>query len=294
MHNCPLFGQAREMPQSPKVSPKTTIIASTLVAWVVLGIASPWQSLSSSHSSAVGAVLISWGWALFLAVAVAVLVPSPISLTMTKCITPLMVIGSLIAASPAGIFGSLAAFIITQSALFGDVMVQGSAYGEETRFTLRTPMPYVVPSVVAWTLLSGGVVGGTLLVAAQNYVAGAPALLVGLLLTITVPRRLHRLSRRWLVIVPAGIVVHDHLVLAETMMSMRSKILTITKVNESGDAADFTGGVIGPRIAVHLKEADKVVLSKITAKTLGTLDALHVKAFSFAPRRLDAALAATR
>jgi hypothetical protein len=96
------------------------------------------------------------------------------------------------------------------------------------------------------------------------------------------------------VIVPAGVVVHDHLVLAETMMSMRSKILSISKVAASGEAADFTGGVTGPRIAVQLKEADKVVLSNITAKTLGTVNALHVKAFSFAPRRLDAALAAIR
>ena len=281
------------MPVATKMNPKTIIIASTLVAWVVLGVAAPWQSLGDSHSSSVSTVLLVWGWTLFLAVAVAVLVPSPISLTVTKCVTPLMTIGAFVAASPAGVFGSLVALIISWSALFGDVMVQGSAYGEETRFTLRTPVPYWAPSVLAWALLSGGLIGGTLMVAAENYVVGAPALLVGLLLTITVPRRLHRLSRRWLVIVPAGIVVHDHLVLAETQMSMRSKILSITKVNESGETADFTGGILGPRIAVHLKEADKVVLSKITAKTLGTIDALHVKAFSFAPRRLDVALAAS-
>ena len=282
------------MPFATKVHPKTIIVASTLAAWVVLGVAAPWQSLGDSHSNSVAIVLLVWGWTLFLAVAVAILVPSPISLTVTKCVTPLMALGAFIAASPAGIFGSLAALIITWSALFGDVMVQGSAYGEETRFALRTPVPYLAPSVVAWALLVGGLIGGTLLSAAQNYVIGAPVLLIGLLLTSTVPRRLHRLSRRWLVIVPAGIVVHDHLVLAETMMSMRSKILSITKVNESGEAVDFTGGIVGPRIAVQLKEADKVVLSKITAKTLGTLDALHVKAFSFAPRRLDVALAATK
>lgn len=280
------------MPQPPRVNPKTTIIASALATWVVLGVAAPWQSLGQDHSTAVGAVLTAWGWILFLGVAIAVLVPSPISLTVTKCVTPLMALGALIAASPAGIFGSLAALIITWSALFGDVMVQGSAYGEETRFTLRTPVPYWAPSTVAWALLTTGLVGGTLLIAAANYFIGVPVLLVGLLLARTVPRRLHRLSRRWLVIVPAGVVLHDHLVLAETHMSMRSKILSVSKVNESGETADFTGGILGPRIALHLKEADKVVLSKITAKTLGTIDALHVKAFSFAPRRLDVALAA--
>jgi hypothetical protein len=235
-----------------------------------------------------------WGWLFFLAVAIGALVPSPLSLTITKCITPVMVLCAFIAASPVGIFGALATFIISWSALFADVMVQGSAYGEETRFALRTPVPYWAPTVVAWSLLSGSLIGGSLLTAAEAYFVGIPLLAVGVALAYTVPRRLHRLSRRWLVIVPAGVVVHDHLVLAETMMSMRSKILSISKVAASGEAADFTGGVTGPRIAVQLKEADKVVLSNITAKTLGTVNALHVKAFSFAPRRLDAALAAIR
>ncbi len=282
------------MPQAPKVNPKTTIIASTLATWIILGVAAPWQQLANDYSSAVGIVLNVWGWLFFLAVAIGALVPSPLSLTITKCITPLMVLCAFIAASPAGVFGALAAFIITWSALFADVMVQGSAYGEETRFALRTPVPYWAPTVLAWSLLTGSIIGGSLLIAAETYFVGAPLLLVGVVLARTVPRRLHRLSRRWLVIVPAGVVVHDHLVLAETMMSMRSKILSISKVAASGETADFTGGVAGPRIAVQLKEADKVALSNITAKTLGTVNALHVKAFSFAPRRIDAALAAIR
>ena len=282
------------MPQAPKVNPKTTIIASTLATWIVLGIAAPWQKLADDYSSPVGIVLIVWGWLCFLAVAIAALVPSPISLTVAKCITPLAVVCAFVATSPIGIFGALATFIVSWSALFADVMVQGSAYGDETRFALRTPVPYWAPTVLAWALLSGSLLSGTLLIAASNYLVGAPLLAAGLFLARTVPRRLHRLSRRWLVIVPSGIVVHDHLVLAETMMSMRSKILSITKVDVAGESADFTGGIAGPRIDVHLKESDKVVLSNITAKTLGTVNALHVKAFCFAPRRLDVALAAIR
>jgi hypothetical protein len=282
------------MPQVPKVNPKTTIIASTVATWIILGVAAPWQQLADDHSSSVGIVLTVWGWLFFLAVAIGVLVPSPTSLTVTKCITPLTLLCAFLAASPLGIFGALSAFIISWSALFADVMVQGSAYGEETRFALRTPVPYWAPNVVAWSVFAGSLIGGSLLIAASNYVVGVPLVVLGLVLTRTVPRRLHLLSRRWLVIVPAGIVVHDHLVLAETMMNMRSKVFSITKVDAAGDTADFTGGVTGPRIAVHLTESDKVALSNITAKTLGTVNALHVKAFSFAPRRIDAALAAIR
>jgi hypothetical protein len=49
------------MPRTPSVNPKTFIIASTLVAWVVLGIAAPWQSLANDHSSVVSGVLNAWG-----------------------------------------------------------------------------------------------------------------------------------------------------------------------------------------------------------------------------------------
>jgi len=87
-------------------------------------------------------------------------------------------------------------------------------------------------------------------------------------------------------------VVHDHLVLHETIMAHTEKILSATRASDVGEAADLTGGVIGDRLTIALTEADKVVLSAITAKTLGTTEALHVKMFCIAPRRLNAALSA--
>jgi hypothetical protein len=170
-----------------------------------------------------------------------------------------------------------------------DYMVQGGAYGQEQRFALRTPVPFMAPAVLAWILLMGTVLGATFFLAAQLWWIGAVLLVMGVIALVTLPQRLHRLSRRWLVIVPSGIVIHDHLVLAETVMSPRNKIASITLVNEQSDSADFTGGVLGPRLAVELREADKIVLSKITARTLGTTEALHVRSFHVAPRRVHAA-----
>jgi hypothetical protein len=141
-------------------------------------------------------------------------------------------------------------------------------------------------------LYTASLLGGTLLLAARQYVAGAVLLAIGIVLTRTIPRRLHRLARRWLVLVPVGIVVHDHLVLHETIMAPTQKILSVARTSDVGEAADLTGGVFGERITVALTEADKVILSKITAKALGTTEALHVKMFCIAPRRLTAALSA--
>ena len=280
------------MARSNLVTPSRVIVAVAAVAWVALALASPWAALADDMSGPTGITTTVWGWLLWTTVMIALLVPSPASLTAVRCCAPVAVITGLLAASPLAVFASIVALMLGFSPLFADVMVQGGAYGEEQRFSLKTPVPSMVPTVIAWGVLVFCLVGGTLLVSAGRYAWGAPAALVGIVLATRVPRLLHRHARRWLVIVPSGIVVHDHLVLAETVMSLRSKIQRIEPVDEAGETADFTGGVAGPRLAVYLRESDKVVLSPITAKTLKTTQALHVTAFSIAPRRIHAARSA--
>ena len=277
------------MARALKITPPRIMLGVAVLAWLVVAIAAPWQTLADDSPTATSIAYVSWGWALWLVTAVALLVPSPLSLTAMRCISPIAVIASFGAVSPPSIFASLVALIIGFSPLFADVMVQGGAYGEERRFALKTPVPQMLPTVIAWSILSFSLIGGTLLTTDEQLLVGIPLLVIGVIFATRVPKLLHRHSRRWLVIVPAGIVVHDHLVLAETVMSPRSKIASLTTVTEAGESADFTGGVAGQRLAVQLREADKIVLSRITAKILGTTEALHVTTFSVAPRRLQAA-----
>jgi hypothetical protein len=282
------------MAVAPAFTPSRILLGVSVAAWVVVGYASPWQVLADDSSTATSIALLAWGWTLWVLTAIELLVPSPISLTTVRCVAPLAVIASFVAVSPLSIFASVVALIIVFSPLFADVMVQGGAYGEEKRFALRTPVPQMAPTVLAWAVLSFALIGGSLLVTQQQYIAGVPLAIIGIVLATRVPKMLHRHARRWLVVVPAGIVIHDHLVLAETVMSPRSKIASLTVVAEAGESADFTGGVAGSRLAVQLREADKIVLSRITAKILKTTEALHVTTFSVAPRRLAAALAAIK
>ena len=274
------------------LSPQRVIVGFATIAWMGLALTAPWLSAGADHSLAVSIVLATWGWALWVSVAIALLVPSPLSVTAVRTIAPLAVVVSFVALSPVAIFSSILMLVVTNSSLFTDVMVQGGAYGDEKRFALRTPMPYFAPAFVAWSVLTFTLVGGSVFTAARHYWLGVPLIVLGAVLARFVPRRLHRLSRRWLVIVPAGIVVHDHLVLAETMMTPKANVLSTTIVEAPSDSADLTGGILGARISIEMKEADKVVLSAITAKTLKTTEALHVKTFSIAPRRAHAALAA--
>ena len=272
--------------------PERIVVSVVLAAWVVLALSSPWQVIADDASRSVSWVLLTWSWLLWTAVGASLLVPSPMSLTIVRIVVPLSVVVSVVAGQPLAVFCSVVALIVCASPVFVDAMVQGGAYGDEKRFALRTPLPYVVPAVIAWVIYTASLVGGSLFLAAQQYVVGAVLVAIGILLSRTIPQRLHRLARRWLVLVPVGIVVHDHLVLHETIMAHTEKILSATRASDVGEAADLTGGVIGDRLTIALTEADKVVLSAITAKTLGTTEALHVKMFCIAPRRLNAALSA--
>ena len=278
------------MPSAP--SPRTVIVGVAIAGWLALGVTAPWHELGNPRSGAVAVTLVVWGWSLWTVGAVALLVPAPVSLTALRITSPLLAVFAAGAVSPLAVFGALLAMIVIASPLFADAMVQGSAYGDEKRFTLRTPMPAVAPAVVAWAVQSATLVGGSLLLASRAWVRGGILVAVGLFLARTVPLHLHRLARRWLVIVPAGIVVHDHVALGETFMVPTSKLRSIRLVEHPGDAADLTGGVLGPRIEVAMVDADKVVLSRTTARMLGTTEALHVLSFTFAPRRTAAALGA--
>ena len=285
-------GKARDMSKHPLLRPERIVVSVVIVAWVTIAIASPWQTIADDASRSVSWVLLTWGWLLWTSVAASLLVPSPTSLTIVRIVVPLSVVVSIAASQPLAIFCSVVALIVCASPVFVDAMVQGGAYGDESRFALRTPLPYVVPAIIAWLLYTAALIGGSLLLAAQQYIVGAVLVTIGILLSRTIPQRLHRLARRWLVLVPVGIVVHDHLVLHETIMAPSAKILSVARTSDVGEAADLTGGVFGERITIALTEADKVILSKITAKALGTTEALHVKMFCIAPRRLTAALSA--
>ena len=64
------------------------------------------------------------------------------------------------------------------------------------------------------------VAGGALLVAAEQYLIGVPLLLVGLAASWRGAKSLHQLSRRWIVFVPAGFVIHDYWSLAESPLKV--------------------------------------------------------------------------
>lgn len=270
------------------------------IAWLIVALCAPWWSLADGRSIAVSIALQIWGWGIWLVVGAALLVPTPASLTAIRITIPVVVTQSVAViwhGDPTqnaflqafAVAGAVVTWRLSYHRVVVDEMVQGGAYGQEIRFALRTPWPHILPAIVAWLLFIGSITTGTLFLAAQQWIAGAVLTAVGIALVRTVPRRIHRLARRWLVLVPAGIVVHDHMVLAETMMLRRHNITFVNMTDHAGEEADLTGGVPGSRLVIGARNADKVILTPIAAKLLKTGEALHVQSFAIAPRRCDAA-----
>ncbi|MFM9082473.1 MAG: hypothetical protein ACKOQ7_00940 [Actinomycetota bacterium] len=262
------------------------------LAWLALAVRAPWGSVSDTSSVDTASSILGWG--LWIVGTIAVLVPSAISLTFARYVAPLAVGSAIVAADPWASAAAAVVLVVVATSRFADLMVQGGAYGNEQRFCLRTPVPHMVPAALVWAAHPGSILTGVVACAAGAWPLGITMAVLGAVLTVTVPRRLHRLATRWLVVVPAGVVVHDHLVLGETFMVRRSTVTAVRVAPGPSEAADLTGGVAGARLEISLSSPEKVILSEITARLAKTTGALHVSTCAVAPRRPAAFLVAAR
>ena len=146
------------------------------------------------------------------------------------------------------------------SAEFGQVFAQGSAYGHERRFVLRPPVAFLLPAVVSWCVLCAVAIAAPAAAGGAGVVRSAcPAAVLAVAGGWFLGRRFHLLSRRWLVLVPAGVVVHDHLVLADTVMLPRANVRSMGLALADTQAADLTGPASGHAVEIELGDMVTVV-----------------------------------
>ncbi len=244
-------------------------------AWLVLPVLvgpSLADALADRSRSAqiVGSLLawVIWGIAL-----VAMLVPRAVTLTVVRMAVPgalAVATWSAIGAERAGWAAvGVAAGAVALLAMVGpgvsDGFVDGSSYGSERRAALRVPFAVLVgPVPLAWVAGAAAVVGGPLLLAAGQWVAGAAGVVVGLPVLVVVTRQLHLLSRRWLVFVPAGVVVHDPLTLTEPILLPRHLVTRVGPALADAPAdpttVDTTGGALGLALELSALEPFSVGL----------------------------------
>jgi hypothetical protein len=238
-------------------------------------------------------------WAAWAIVLVALLVPTTTSLTVVRVLGPAVTAVGVVAAiaghdlapTIAVVIATIVLIGLGSTAEFGQAFVQGSAYGDEARFPLKPPAGLALFAVpLAWLLFVGGVAVGPALLAAKVWVAGALATVVGVVLAAVCARALHRLSRRFAVIVPAGLVLHDHVLLTDTVLFRRAIVDSVGLAPADTTALDLTGGA--PGLAVEVRLNQEVPIGLAPSGLGHQARAVAVDALLFAPSRPGRLLAA--
>jgi len=227
----------------------------------------------STAEQVVAAVLCWLAWGIGL---VAVLAPRPAGLTLVRVIAPTLLVAVVVAvgsgnpstlAAIGGLAGTVVAAVLAADSSFAIASANAVAYGDEQRYPLRVPPAlFLGPLPAVRAVVVAGVVVGPLLVAGGHYLAGGVTVVIGLPLAALAGRALHRLSRRWLVLVPAGVVVVDRMSLVENTLFPREHIQLLRSLaaDESpGAALDLRmGATLGSLVATFDEPAELVLAAR--------------------------------
>jgi hypothetical protein len=185
-------------------------------------------------------------WAVWVVGLVALMILHPVTLTVIRTLAP-AIAGVALAASLAGEVDPLslavgfAVGVVAFAPSIGEAYVDAPSYGTERRLPLRPPVPLLVlPVPLAWLMVAAGLSVGPILLAAELWVAGGIAAAAGLVLAFIGIRALHGLARRWIVFVPAGIVLHDHLSTLDPFLC-RQKAINRLGALRAGDSLEGEG-----------------------------------------------------
>lgn len=281
-------------------SPPTLAVWALRALWVLvpLAVGPVLGDALDGRSDAVRDVATAMAWTGWLLVLIATLVPRASSLTAVRVGVPGALAAAAWAAGPGrpetdGVGGAIAvvvAAVATALALapvVGDVFVTGSAYGSERRFALRCPPALTALALVTWSVVAVAVTAGPLLLASEQWVAGGAALVVGAAVVAAGVRSLHQLSRRWLVFVPSGLVVHDPVARPDAVMAPRPLIEGLGPEPADDDALDLSLGATGLALVLVTSESLPVTVRR-GRQDLATRTATRV---AFTPGRPAAVLA---
>ncbi len=244
------------------------------VLWLTLPLSAgpALSALAEQRSTPVVATFGALAAGAWTAGTIAVLVPHPIGLTTLRLVTTAApAIGVLAAtvarqdtgAAPtslpvvlAAVVAGLAVLALSAAPAVIDRCVDGASYGPERRLALRAPLPVRLgPLPLAVAGFGLGASAGPLLLAARQWVVGSVLTVVGVVLAALAARAVHGLSRRWLVFVPAGVVLHDRFVLADPLLFPTRRIANVGPALATTTATDLTGSATGLVVEVALREA---------------------------------------
>ncbi len=270
---------------------RALVLLLPLVAGDVVGAALADRSLTVARTAT------ALGWAAWGVLVAAAAVPHPWSLTALRVVAPAAAVGVVWAVIDAGdpgvldVAGVVVAVCLAVVALSGwvaDDCIDARSYGDERRFSLRTPMTLLLgPAPLATVVAVASVVAPVLLLAAGQWVLGGVLLVVGLVAARFALASLHTLASRFVVLVPAGLTLVDPLTLVDSTLFARSRVTRLGPALVGTGATDLSQNA--PGLVVELTLATPVSLAVRTGRQ--TADEVTVDAVLFTPSRPGALLA---
>ncbi len=270
------------------------------IAWVIIG-AMGWtlvEQISTQHGEWSLIPLAITTGVLWLIGVIGLAALSTIGLTATRVVIPLSAVFAtaaiIIKPGTESLVFAAAAAMATIGAFSGDYgqrFVQSSAYGDEHRFGLRPPAGYLVAATMAWLLWAGLGAGAVAAATTGRWWFAIALATAWATVTAVATPRWHLLSTRWLVLVPAGLVVHDRLMLAETIMLKRSQLAGLSLAETNSSAIDITGPSSGH--VIEIRAVSEFVIVRAPARRSDAKPE-SITAVLVAPSRPGQALEASR
>ena len=235
-----------------------------IATWLVLGVINvvAFPLVLDGRSSSLSTTLTVEAVVIWAATWVAMLVPRGSTLTAARIGVPgalfagfgLLLAGGSTAWSCAAIVAAIIALAVLSLPVTIDAFIDGSSYGPEQRFALRTPvLAALVATPLTWVVVA--LIGIVLPLAAAGKLI--PALILGVVWVAGfrwAVRSLHLPSRRWVVFVPAGMVLSDPLSLTDRVLFPRRNVAAIGPAFADTDATDLSVGTRGLATQVDLTE----------------------------------------
>jgi hypothetical protein len=150
----------------------------------------------------------------------------------------------------------------------------------------------IAPILLSTLVVDLSIISLPLLVAEKNWSIAAVSL-AGLYFSAKyLLPRIHLLSRRWLVFVPAGVVIHDEIVLSTNLMIRKQELSRIQLARDNSAAADLSALTWGVPLEFSFNKPLDISLTSIGAKHLNTISTIHAQSVLIATSRPGAVLSA--
>jgi hypothetical protein len=213
----------------------------------------------SSGARTAASAMVWLGWGL---VAVATCLATPAALVGVRVGTAAGLAISAAAASP-GVLVALIAGGVAARPEIAEWYVNGPAYPNERRYPLRVPGALLLgPVWVAGAAMVAAPAAAVLLLADGQWAIGIVVSVVAVAAVYVSARALYALTRRWVVFVPAGLVLHDPLALTDPVLFERGVVESLHAAPADTDSLDLTQRALGLALELVLLEKVPMVLAR--------------------------------